>query len=409
MSEKKIEAGFAAQRHYKVAPMETRRLGFMAMMLSIVGSLGALIIGSMEGDGWRHFSHAYLFAVFYFLTIGLGALFFVLIQHLTRAGWSVLVRRCAEMIANTLPFIALLFIPILWAMWAGFDGLYSWVSLEHVQSDHLLKAKSPYLNMSFFAARYVFYLIVWRSLSRFFLTESARQDETGSLVHSARMQYYSAPGLALMALSITFVSIDWVMSITPHWYSTMFGVYAFAGSMVSFLSSLIIVVRLLQWRGYLKEVTIEHYHDLGKLLFGFVFFWGYIAFSQFMLMWYGNMPEETIWYWVKQQHGWEYVGMLLIAVHFALPFPGLLSRHVKRHPNALMFWASWLLLAHAVDLYWLILPNCRISPDFGLMEIFCFLFVAGVFRGILAYAAEQQNIYPIRDPRLDESIHLENI
>jgi hypothetical protein len=350
-------------------------------------------------------------AVVYFLSIGLGALFFVTLQHLTRAGWSVAVRRLAELMAATLPLVALLLVPILAAMVQGNPSLYIWVDDNMVQADELLRAKQAYLNVPFFLLRVVVYFLVWAILSRFFLRNSLRQDQSGDLRLSAAMQRMSAPGMMLFALTTTFCAVDLLMSLTPHWYSTVFGVYFFAGSVIGFLATTILATQALQSQGVLRQtVTVEHFHDLGKLLFGFVFFWGYIAFSQYMLIWYANMPEETEWFLKRQTGGWVWVSLVLLFGHFIMPFAGLLSRHVKRHRQALAFWACWMLVMHWLDLYWLVMPSLREEqPPFSVMDLTCFVGVGGLAIAAFAYGARGKLLLPAKDPRLDESLAFENI
>ena len=368
-------------------------------------------LGMGAEDGGKQFFHSYLLGLIYFLSISLGALFFVTLQHLTRAGWSVVVRRVAEILAANLPMLVVLFAPILVGMWQGNPALYHWVDDNVVQHDELLRGKAPFLNVPFYLIRFGIYLVVWSVLSRFFLKQSVKQDESGDIGISAQMQFVSAPAMALFALTLSFAAYDTLMSIEAHWFSTIFGVYFFAGSVMSFLATTIVICKLLQASGILSNtLTVEHYHDLGKLLFGFVFFWGYIAFSQFMLIWYGNMPEETEWFLERQTDNWAWVSLTLLFGHFLLPFPGLLSRHIKRNGVTLTMWAVWLLCMHWVDMYWLIMPSLREGePPLGLIDLTAWLGVGGLYLANFAYTAKGKRLLPVRDPRLSESLAFENL
>jgi len=195
------------------------------------------------------------------------------------------------------------------------------------------------------------------------------------------------------------------MSLSPHWFSTIFGVYYFAGCVVGSLALLIVMTRALQLSGRLTHaVSVEHYHDLGKLLFGFTFFWAYIAFSQFLLIWYANIPEETMWYQKRMENGWQWVSLLLLFGNFIVPFLGLMSRHVKRQPKLLAGWAAWLLLMHYVDLYWLAMPEVLVSPSIGLTELGCLAAFGGLMVAAWSKVAAKHALIPVHDPRLPESL-----
>jgi hypothetical protein len=234
------------------------------------------------------------------------------------------------------------------------------------------------------------------------------------------MERYSAPAILISILTLTFASFDLLMSLDPTWFSTIFGVYFFSGCAVGIFATLILLVALLQRFGYLvNSVTVEHFHDLGKFLFAFTFFWGYIAFSQYMLLWYANIPETTGWFArrgassVPTDPGdWRIVSVLLLVGHLLIPFAGLLSRHVKRNRTALAFWAAWLLVFHWIDLFWIVMPE--INPQqprvyFGVMEIACFLGIGGLFAASTLRLAMRHAVRPVADPRLHEALVFQNI
>jgi hypothetical protein len=378
--------------------------------VGIVGLAVAYAIGAGLNDGMKGFWFSYLLGFMYFLSISLGALIFVLIQHLTRASWSVVVRRIAEYVSSN---VALLFIIALPILFIGMPALYIWLNPDAIQGHlhHLVEHKSPYLNRTFFIVRVIGYFAFWIWASRYFLGRSLKQDSSGSEDITRRMWTTSAPTTLLFALTATFAAFDFIMSLSPGWFSTIFGVYFFAGCFLSFMSFLALTVAWLQSTGRLRaSITEEHYHDIGKLTFAFTLFWAYIAFSQFMLIWYGNLPEETFWYVFRTQGSWLTWALILLFGHFFIPFSGLMSRWVKRRLPFLVFWCSWLLVMHWMDLAWLILPEWTPEgvPSL-LLPVLATVGIGGLFIGTLALMVGSKPIVPIRDPRLIESLQFDNI
>ena len=379
----------------------------------LVGALGltlALVLGLCAGDGMRHFWHSYLLAVCFYSSLSLGGLAFVALQYLTRAGWSIIVRRLAEIFAASIGTCGLLFVPIIIALLCGSSSLYIWNDAELAQSDELIRSKVPYLNAIFFTLRSVFYFSVWTWIARKFWQLSLEQDATGDRQTTLRLERLSAPTLLIFAITITFASIDWMMSLDPHWFSSIFGIYFFSGSMVGFLAALTLVINLLQQRfDLLPMVTADHRHDLGKLLFGFMCFWAYIGFSQYLLIWYANIPEETVWYQIRQSGGWGAVSVALMAGHFVLPFLGLMPKAMKRDPQMLASWALVLLIMHSVDLYWLIFPTFETGgPALPLLPFSCLMGVGGIYVAAWLSLAGQRSLIPVNDPRLPESLLVHN-
>jgi hypothetical protein len=376
----------------------------------VVALAGAWVLAGSRDDPLKGFSASYLVSFCFFLSISLGALFFVALQHLVRAGWSVTLRRLAELLAANLSCLAFLFLPILVPLLVGRTGLYKWADAETVAADKLLQGKVPYLNVPFFAVRAGAYFLVWGFLARYFLVRSSRQDDSGDPRLTRRMERASAAALILFALTVTFASFDWLMSLEPAWFSTIFGLYFFSGAVVAFLATLILLAIALQAGGWLgRSITTEHYHELGKLLLGFIIFWGYMAFSQYMLIWYANIPEESVWYLARQTGPWVWVSVGLLFGHLLIPFFGLLSRQLKRRRMLLGGWAAWMLVAHWVDLYWLVMPT--FSPErlpFGLVDVCCIMGVGCLFLAGLLWIARGRALVPLRDPRLHESLAFEN-
>ena len=382
-----------------------------ARLLAAVG-VGALGLGFLwagrDGQTASLAYHRYLVSYCFWLSIGLGSLFFVGVQHATRAGWSVCLRRTAEALAGGLWVLALLFLPILASVLSGSDRLYGWN--DPALAGGLVAHKAPYLNAPFFALRAVAYWAVWCLLAWFFWHGSTRQDASGDPALTVRMERFSGPALVLFAVAITFAAFDWLMSLQPEWFSTIFGVYYFSGAAVAAVAVLILAGLILQGAGRLRrEWTVEHYHDLGKLLFGFVVFWGYIAFSQYLLIWYGNLPEETVWYARRQSGPWGGVSLALLVGHLLIPFLGLLSRGSKRRPAVLGFWAAWMLAAHWLDLYWLVMPGVAHERlPLGVLDLCWLVGVGALYMAAVLRLVAAVPLLPQGDPRLGESLALEN-
>ena len=325
--------------------------------------------------------------------------------------------------------------------------------------DDVLLAKSGFLNPKAFAICIGVSLVGWCAIAWYFASQSAKQDQTGDPAISVRLELLAKPAMIFFGFSMTAFIIYWVMSLNAHWFSTMFGVYFFAGCMLSAFSSIVLLTLALQKRGLIgKAVGHEHFHDLGKWMFAFTFFWGYIAFSQYMLIWYANLPEETQFYIPRQFEGWVVVSLMLLIVHLLIPFPGLLSRHVKRSNKVLAFWAVWSLCACAVDIFWLVIPNQWINklpheaaamtpagnPEMFLTKaleivsdpqdvyhvkgehlkelvnypltatpmlitVLCFIGFGGLYLFSTMLALRGKSLVPTRDPRLNEALAFENI
>ncbi|HTN03156.1 quinol:cytochrome C oxidoreductase [Planctellipticum variicoloris] len=386
----------------------------LCLTVGLGGLILAVVLGVVSG-GMLRVTLAYLLSLLFFLSLSLGGLFFVMIHHLTRSGWSVVVRRLAEFIACGVAPLGVLFLPIVVAVLMGSSIPFIWNDAQLVAGDPLLAGKASYLNAPFFAIRCVGYFAIWLLLSRRLLGMSLLQDGSGDPALTNKLEGLSAPGLILFALTITFAAFDWIMSLDPHWFSTIYGVYYFSGSVMSFMAVLGILSVGLQRQGLLRDaITVEHLHDIGKLMFGFMCFWAYVAMSQYLLIWYANIPEETVWFKARQEHGWQYVSLILILGHFAIPFVGFVSRYAKRNASTLVFWSALLLVMQWVDLYWLIYPNFIDkgqfqSPPIPFVELAALVGVGGVWLGGILYFVGDKPLIPLKDPRLAESLAFHNI
>lgn len=386
------------------------------MVLAAAGAVlivvsAILFVGFSEGEqGVKALFHSYLTNFMYCFTLCLGALFFVMVQHLVRAGWSSALRRIAELYASTIPYWALLFLPILVTLFGGSDALYSWNNPSKIDIPVVLE-KLDYLNAKFFTVRTLFYLAVFVFAARFFFGLSRQQDQTGDREITLKLQRWAGPMIMLFAVALNFAAFDWMMSTDPAWFSTIYGVYIFAASMLSFFATMILTCHLLQKAGRLKGVvTTEHFHDMSKFQFGFIVFWAYIAFSQFLLYWYGNIPEETVWYLHRMEHGWEVWGLILIVTHFAIPFLGTVSRHVRRRPAVMAFWACFILAVHWLDLTFLIMPNLGgVSVAVMIPHAICWVGMICLFLSLFLWRVGETPVVAVKDPWLPDSLAYHNL
>ncbi len=391
-------------------------------VFKIAAAVGVLGMAATVGLGFRssvyepvtahavpRFFYSFQVAFTYFLSIALGALFFVLLQHLVKAKWSIVVRRIAEILTMTFPVLGLMSLVFLVPLLMGNDGPYgAWVSAA--ADDHIVHGKHAFLNPVFFTIRIIFYFAVWTAISWYFFKKSVQQDESGDPAISTRLRVVSAPMIIVFALTINFAAVDLLMSLNPHFFSTIFGVYYFAGAAISIFAVLSLISLALQKKGKLvHSINVEHYHDLGKLLFAFVFFWSYIAFSQFMLIWYANIPEETFWFQPRLFTSWQGLSILLLVGHCLFPFLCLLSRWTKRILGLLVFFSIWMMVMHFFDLFWLVMPE--FTPEhfsFDLTDVVAMIGVGGIFVAAAAYVATKVNLIPIKEPGLGESLSFEN-
>jgi hypothetical protein len=380
------------------------RLPVIGAACALLGAVACAMLGAANP---KQFFFSWLVSFLFFLSLALGALFFVLIQYAAQGGWGIVLRRIGETIFATLPVMAVLFLPLL----LGLRDLYSWAAPGAAEHDALIRWKAPYLNVPFFLLRAALCFGCWSFIALLYYRLSRGQDATGDPAVYARLRRLAGPAIIVLALTTTLASIDWIMSLTPQWYSTMFGIYFFAGSFVGFIALLAVVAVTMRWAGLLGTViSVEHLHDVGKLLFAFTAFWAYIAFSQFFLIWYANLPEETMWYKARIEGSWKTVSLFLMAGHFGAPFFFLMARGVKRRGSTLAVGGAWLLTMHFVDLYWQVMPTLHpegIRPS--ALDVAAFVAIGGCFVAATTWLMRRQALVPLRDPRLAESLAFENV
>ncbi len=390
--------------HSEAVPTRTPKARVAALAVAAVGLV--LSIAALVADSNR-FSHAYLMGFCFVWCVVAGSLFFVALHHLTGAVWSVVVRRVAEALAAPAWLLVILFVPLaVFVILPGYFELYPWTDPEVVAHEQVLQQKQAYLNVPFFLVRGAAFLAIWAGFATYFIKNSTRQDLASNALLTVRMRKASPLFMLLFAVSVTFAGIDWLMSLEPRWFSTIFGVYIFSGMMVTALASIIFVTLALRRCGYLSRdvVTGDHLYNLGALLFAFVCFWAYIAFSQYMLIWYANMPEESFYIVQRLEGGWFGVTVVLALVRFVIPFFALLSRRAKMHAGVLFPVSLLILIGQVLDLYWLIMPQAHTAgPVFGWHEAGPILLMAGLAAWVVMEFLERHPALPIGDPLLEES------
>jgi hypothetical protein len=413
--------------------------------LAALGAIAATLNWQFVDQPQRRFFQGYLVAFAFVLSVSLGSLFFVLIQHLTRAGWSVIVRRLAEIFCLNMLAVGVLFLPIAWSVWQGNGLIYSWSKVAAGPMEPAMRipvndsdaihrgarsnqqiataelgdpvaqhhgAVKPYLNNTRFLVTWSILFAIWIGFAVFYYSTSVRQDKTRDFKLTLRMEWWSGVAAILFGFSLTFGAFDLLMTLDPQWYSTIFGVYYFSGCAVAGLATLLLVV-LMAKRLKLTPAVFsgEIQRDLARLLFAFVFFWAYIGFSQYMLLWYANMPETAEWLVRRGMstatgyvNSWGWLAIFLLLAHFVLPFAGFMSRHVKSNSNAMMFWTIWLLAVHYLDLYWIVIPETNHGVTVSLIETGTAVAVVAVYGLSALWIASKANLFAVGDPRMNESL-----
>jgi len=446
---------------YRITP-ESRWFGSW----KIAAGIGVLGLAA-AAYGWKvqpdRFAFSYLFAFFVPLSLALGSLFFVMVQFITKAAWGVTVRRVAELFMRPMPIFAILVIPLVLML----PHLFPWLGARHpaaepqhkeVAAEHagaashaepspvdeargdptkepaglrdlpvpnnnrmekaeegaeheIVEHKAFYLNKKFFLGRLIAYLLLWSWLAQRFFGWSTEQDKTRALENTASAQKFAPVGLIIFGVTLTFFAFDWFLSLDATWYSTIFGVWFFAQSALFNMASLILVTLMLRRSGLLgNAVNVEHYHDMGKLLFGWIVFWSYISFAQFFLTWYSNIPDEVSFFhkrWHDNGGTWKDVSLGIVAFHFFVPFWFLMSRNIKRRLPLLATGAVCMVLTHVVEVYWVVMPNFGpLDPSW--IDLACLLGVFGIYVATVLRGMEDYSLVAVGDPRLERALEFEN-
>jgi hypothetical protein len=368
----------------------------------IVGAVAAVLtfLGIFLVSPFQ-FYRSYLWSYVFYVGVSLGSMAWLMLQYMTGGAWGVVIRRPAEAAARTLPLVAILFLPIFF----GIPNLYLWSHANVVAADPILQHKQIYLNVPFFVVRAVVYLVAWCGLAWYFNLWSAREDNGSGAAHG-KMARLAGPGLVFWGFSITFMAIDWVLSLDPHWFSTIFGMLFMAGQGLSGMAFLITLLVLLSYRRPFSQIlTPRHLHDLGKLLLALVMVWAYFAFSQFLIIWAGNLPDEIPWYLERLRGGWRYIALALVLGHFALPFALLLSRDLKRNFKLLASIAVFILFMRYVDIYWLVAPDFSKGKfNISWMDFTAPVALGGIWLWFFLSQLERRPLLPLGDPHLEEAL-----
>lgn len=375
------------------------KLNTIGLVLTVLGLL-IVIIGYIISPARMSFNNIIGFT--FLVSIGVGALFFVAIEFLAGAVWSTPFRRIGELISYTVYLLPLLVIPLL----LNLHSVFHWTHPEVVNADALLKSKAPYLNANFFLIRVIAFILIWMLFQYSITKNSLKQDSSKDQTLTTKNIKLSAVFIPFFALTISFTGIDWLMSLEPHWFSTIFGVYYFSGTILAALAVTTYASIKLNEGGFLvKGLTADHYYSMGALLFAFINFWAYIAFSQFLLIWYANLPEETFWFLQRWEGSWMIWTIGLMFVHFVIPYFGLLSQPSKMDPKKLKFFALWILFAHYYDLYFLVMPNySRSGIVLSWYELGFPLLIVGMIILLFRFLAKKKNLVAIGDPKLKRGI-----
>jgi len=384
---------------------EYRNLGPLLLGLAGAGLIGLIVsvIGAFVAT--KQFAFSWLMAFTFFFTLCLGAFFFVLVHYAVEAEWSVVVRRLLENLGGLFKWFWVFFIPI-----AIFHKeIYYWMTITPAD-DPLLKGKEGLLNAPFLWGRAIFYFLFFGLAALWYRHVSVKQDSSGDPWITARARGVSFVMLPIFALSVTLAAIDWLMTLDFHWFSTMWGVYIFSGSALGAICLLVLIVTALQNAGYLKNIiTLEHYHIMGKLMLAFTVFWAYISFGQYFLIWYANIPEETMWFIKRNVESWNGLSIFLVIGHFFIPFLILLFQDVKKKPQILAGVAAWLLFMHLVDIYIIVMP---VMHPFGfrpsIFDLAALATIGAPLALLFIQSLGKSSLFPVRDPRLAKSLAIKN-
>ena len=365
----------------------------------IAGAIGLALCAAGGFINPTQFFRSYLLAFIFWTGLALGCTAIVMLHHLTGGAWGFGIRRLLEAASRTFPLLTVLFLPLLF----GLPRLYAWAQPETVATDPILQYKRFFLNKPFFLMRAALYFALWNLLSYLLSKWSAEQDATGNAAVSRRFEALSGPGLIIYGFSVTFASIDWVMSLEPHWFSTLYGMMFMVSQVLLAMAFAIVIAMLLSDAPPISEaISPAQFHDLGNLLLAFTMLWAYLSFSQYLLIWAGNLQSEIPWYISRASGGWAAVAVFLIVFHFAVPFFLLLSRTVKRQMRSLAFVAGALIFMSLVDLFWLVTPAFHPQgPSVHWMDIVAPLGVGGIWMAAFLSQLKNRPLVPLHDPDFD--------
>ena len=377
-------------------PARLARVQSAALAAAAVG-IAACAVGAFLDP--EQFFRSYLIGWIYWVAIGIACLGWTMVYHLTAGGWGLVQRKTLEAGARTLPVLALLFLPLVF----GMESVWVWASPESAH-DELIEAKRGFLNVPFFWARMAIYFAIWIFLAWFLSRQSRRQDETGDPSATVRMRTMSGPGVVVFVMVASFFSWDTLMSLNPHWFSSLYGFYFVSSTALTGMLFMAVTGWYLAQRDpWSKVFRAKHFHDYGKLMLALVMFWAYMALSQFLITWSGNVPEFTQWYFSRNQGGWKPYTVFLVVFHFFVPFLMLLSASLKRRPERLVRVAVYLLAMRWIDLYWQAAPTFYERITVHWLDLATLVAVGGVWVFVFVWQLRQQrSLIPLNDPYLPE-------
>jgi hypothetical protein len=374
-----------------------KQFGMIAGVAGVVLAVAGFLMSGLD-----RFFQAYLVAYTFWMGVVLGSLALLMVQHLSGGVWGLVLRRPFEAAVRTIPIMAVLFVPIIF----GMHSLYEWSHEGITSTDPIIAAKALYLNTPFFIARQVLYFAVWGTLGYLLTKWSAEHDRTGDPALLERMTRLSGGGLVAYFITVTFAMVDWTMSVNPHWFSTIWGMLYIGGQGLSaFAFGIVVLVMLSQTSPLNRVLTTHHFHDLGKFLFAFLMLWAYLSFSQFLIIWSANIPEEIPHYLTRWDHGWQWVSAAIIVLHFILPYSLLLSRNLKRSPQRLRVIATWIICVRLLDFYWHVAPEFNEGAlSISVLDIALPLALGGVFLSLFVSQLRSRSLLPLKDPGLEKAL-----
>jgi uncharacterized membrane protein YidH (DUF202 family) len=375
-----------------------KQFGMIAAVLGVVLALIGFFMSGVD-----RFYQAYLVAYTFWMGVILGSMALLMVQHLSGGVWGIVLRRPFEAAVRTLPFMTVLFLPIFF----GMHSLYEWSHEGITETDPIIAAKALYLNTPFFVVRQVIYFAIW-NLIGFLLTRwSQEHDRTGAPALLGKLATISGAGLVIYFLTVTFAMVDWTMSVNPHWFSTIWGMLYIGGQGLSaFAFGIVVLVMLARVAPLNRVLTSHHFHDLGKFLFAFLMLWAYLQFSQFLIIWSANIPEEIPHYLNRWENSWKYLSIFIVVGHFMVPYALLLSRDLKRNYRKLQIIAAWILFARIADYWWHVAPELhKDGLTISLLDVALPLVLGGIFISLFVAQLGGRSLLPVNDPALDKALH----
>jgi len=388
------------------APEVVRKISQRSLVIGVIFSLISGALAFVRPD---EFYRAYLLGFMCWLGVALGSMAILMIRHLTGGGWGTVIRRILGAAMRTLPVLAILFIPIIIAV--GQHRIYPWaMPLESIQDTHIREhlekhsfIKASYLNFSGFVIRAFFYFAIWNVLSFLLSKWSKQTDHAGAPDNSGRFKAVAGPGLILYGFTISFAAIDWVMSLDPSWISTIFGLLILIGEVLSAMCFAVVVERILfNYKPMSEMLTPDFVHDHGKWMLTFIMVWAYFSFSQWLIIWAGNLPAEITFYLKRLSNGWGSIGLFLVLFHFAIPFALLLSRPFKRDIRKLVWLAVWMMLMRYLDLFWIIEPNFSRTLNITMADVVVPIAIGGIWLWYFFRNLAALPLLPAYDPDAHE-------